>query len=226
MSGFCTKAMILLTMAGEDWQPRFTVDPSVSPTGKLPVLDAPEGRVVDSNLMIPWLEARSADLFAGLDSLGRAQAHAVIRMVEENLRYGMMYDRWVSPEGWAAFMPVVFGDMPAPLRLIIPGKIRKGIVNGLKWQGLGRFREAERMAYFEADLTALTDLLWGRTWLFGDRPSAADAAVLPILSGIEHCAVDTPLTLAVRRNKTLMRYVEQGREALYAPLLTARAAAA
>lgn len=226
MSGFCTKAMILLEMSGKDWTVKFTVDSKVSPFGKLPLLETPEGRVADSNLLIGWLETRGADLFPGLSSVEKAQAHAVIRMAEENLRYGMMYDRWVDPEGWAAFMPVVFGDMPAPLRLIIPGKIRKGIVKGLQWQGLGRFGAAERMAYFEADLAALTDLLWSRDWLMGDKPTAADAAVLPILSGIEHAAHDTPLTLAVRRNKTLMRYVEQGRAQLYAPLLTSRAAAA
>ncbi len=226
LSGFCTKAMICLDMAGQDWRPRFTVDPSKAPYGKLPVLETPEGPVADSNLILRWLEAQGADLFPGLDAAGRAQAHALIRMVEENLRYGMMYDRWVDPRGWAAFMPVVFGDMPAPLRLVIPGKVRKDIVKGLKWQGLGRMSEDARQACFDADLDALTDLLWGRHWVMGDTPTAADAAILPVLSGIDSGQADTGLRRSLRNRSTLMRYVERGRARLYAPLTASLCAAA
>ena len=226
MSGFCAKAMILLDMARQDWRPRFIVDTRAAPFGKLPVLHTPGSVVGDSNLMIPWLERQGADLFPGLDSAGRAQAHALIRLAEENLRYGMMHDRWADPEGWAAFAPVVFAGMPAPLRLVVPGRIRRGIVQGLRWQGLGRFGAAERQAYFDADLAALTDLLWGRDWLMGDAPTAADAAVLPVLSGIERLPTATALQRAVAGNPTLMRYVERGRDALYAPLSVARASAA
>ncbi|WP_168797883.1 glutathione S-transferase family protein [Pacificoceanicola onchidii] len=226
LSGFCTKAMILLNMSGETWAPHFAVSVEVSPFGKLPVAVATDEKVADSNLLIPWLEARGADLFPGLSSVERAQAHAVIRMAEENLRYGMMYDRWVDPEGWAAFMPMVFGDVPEEMRETVAEQVRGEIVNGLTWQGLGRFGPKERLAYFEADLGALTDMLWERTWLFGDQPTAADAAVLPILSGIEHALLDLPLTMAVRQNKTLIRYLEQGREALFGPLRTLTASAA
>ena len=226
MSGFCTKAMILLEMAGQSWRPRFSVNASEAPYGKLPCLETPWGPVADSNLILRWLEEQGADLFPGLDALGRAQAHALIRMGEENLRYGMMYDRWADPRGWVAFMPVVFGDMPAPLRLVIPAKVRKEIVKGLKWQGLGRMSKDARQACFDADLDALTDLLWGRDWVMGDTPTAVDAAILPVLSGIDSGQADTILRRSLRDRSTLMRYVERGRDRLYAPLTSSLCAAA
>lgn len=226
LSNFCTKAMILLNMAQEDWQPRIARDMTETVFGKLPTLITEDGKVGDSNLLIPWLEARGADLFPGLTLAQRGQAHAVIRMVEENLRYGMMYDRWVDPDGWAAFCPVAFADMPENLRSTLPEQFRAKISDGFQWQGLGRFGPQERLAYFQSDLDALTALLQDGPFLFGDRPCAADAATLPVLSGIETLQIDSGLRQAVRTNPTLMRYIDHGRQALFAPLATSTGAAA
>lgn len=219
LSNFCTKAMILLNMAEQDWHPKFAVTTKDAPYSKLPYVQTPQGTVGDSNALVTYLEGQGAELFSGLTAAQRGQAHAVMRMAEENLRYGMMFDRWADPAGWAAFMPVVFGDMPAPLKLIIPAQVRKPILKGLKWQGLGRFDAAERQAYFQADLDALAAVLEGRKWLFGDQPCAADASVLPVLSGCEGALIDSALRRSIRANSTLMAYIERGREALYGPLL-------
>lgn len=226
LSPFSTKAMILLTMSGQTWRPKWTTDPRAAPFGKLPALESPQGVIGDSDLILAWLEEQGADLFPGLDSRRRAMAHGIMRMAEENLRYGLMYDRWVDDAGWARFSRVVFAGMPAPLRLIVPGMVRKDIVRGLKWQGLGRFGRAERLSYFKADLAALTDLLWDAPWLFGDRPTAADASVLPVLSSIDRLQVDRGLRGALRENDTLMAYIKRGRETLYAPLSAVPSAAA
>lgn len=226
LSSFCTKAMILLDMAGEDWRAEFRVDTRKAPFDKLPVVEASGEVIGDSNLLIAWLETRGADLFPGLDAAARGTALAVMRMVEENLRYGMMYGRWVDPAGWAAFCPVVFGKMPAPLRLIIPGKIRSRIAKGLVWQGLGRFGAQERQAYFQRDLNALSAILGDQTWLFGDAPCAADAAILQVLSSIDGLQVDTDLRRALRADTRLMAYVTRGRAAFYAPISARTGAAA
>lgn len=219
LSNFCTKAMILLSLSERPWHPHWTLDARAAPFGKLPALETPDGVIGDSNLMLDWLEAQGTRVFPGLDDRRRACARAVMRMAEENLRYGMMHDRWVDPDGWAAFEPIVFGDAPRMVRLLLPGLVRKGIVRGLKWQGLGRFGPVERLSYFRRDLDTLTDLLWQSRWLFGDHPTAADAAVLPILSGIDRLQVDTGLRGAVRENTVLMRYIERGRVTLYPGLL-------
>lgn len=226
LSNFCSKAMILLEMAGEDWTAEFPQDLERSVFGKLPTVETPDGKIGDSNLLILWLEARGATLFPGLTPGQRAQAHGVIRMVEENLRYGMMYERWIRDESWAEFMPLAFAGMPEEMRGPVSGQIREGIRQGLTWQGLARFGEAERMAYFNADLDALTALLEDGGWLFGDAPCAADAAALPVLSSLDRLQVDCDLRRAVRGNPTLMSYIARGRERLYQPLLTSSVAAA
>lgn len=225
LSPFCTKAMIVLSLSGREWRPKVAMDSRKAPFGTYPVLETPEGQIGDSNLMLDYLEAQGVDLFPGLDGPGRANAHAAIRMVEENLRYGMVYDRWVDEQSWRDFKPMVFGKLPAPLKMIIPGMVRGSIVKGLKWQGLGKFGPAERLSYMQADLAALTGMLEGHDWLLGDQPTTADAAILPVLSGIDRLLVDSGLRSAVRSNETLMAYVARGRETLYAPVQAALDAA-
>lgn len=218
LSPFCSKAMILLEMSGMEWETRFVMNPSKAPFGKLPVLLTPEGPIADSNLMLSWLEEQGVDLFAGLTGTQHAQAHAMIRMIEENLRYGLMYERWVAPEGWALFKPLVFADMPAPVRAIIPGLIRKPIMRGIAWQGLGRMDAKARQAYFAADLAALDALMQEEDWLAGGAPGVIDASALPVLSSIERLQHDCLLRRTVQENETLMRYIERGRARFYEPI--------
>jgi len=220
LSNFCTKAMILLHMAGKDFVTEIPQDMSRAFHGKLPALETPDGLVGDSTLMIAWLEARGADLFPGLSAQQRAQAHAVMRMTEENLRYGMMYHRWIDPGGWAAFKPLAFGRIPEDARDAVADGMQAAIRNGLDWQGPGRFTDTERMACWAADLEALAALLGQDDWQFGARPTAADAAVWPVLTGLQSLMTGTPLRRAVRDTPAPKANIDRGRAAPFAPPMT------
>ena len=215
LSPFCIKAMILLDLAGVEWEPEWTAIPPKESYGKLPALRTPDGLIADSNFILDWLGTQGVDLFPGLDSPQKAQAHAVIRMTEENLRLGIIHARWVCDEGWEQLKPVGFGDLPAVLRLIVPGIIRKDIVKFLKKQGMAQYSDMDRSRSVGADLQALTTLLGNNPWFFGEQPTAVDATVLPVLSILNSLPNDGPLRRLMREQETLMAYVARGRAELY-----------
>lgn len=212
-SPFCVKAMILLEMSGLDWQPRFLRIPE-GPYGKLPVLETPQGAVPDSALIQTWLEAQGADVFPGFDGAARGMAHAVMRLAEDSLRLQLVHDRWLDARVWPQFFPHVFKDMPDGLE----AKVQESQRQGMTWQGIARYSEEDRCTLAEMDLDALVSVLGEGPWLFGARPSAADASVLPVLSMVDRLPGETALRRALRARQSLMDYVARGRETLYAPL--------
>jgi len=216
LSPFCTKAMLLLEMSGQAWRPQWVVNPAAMPMGKLPVLDHGRGRVPDSNLILAWLLRQGAVLWP--EGVAKAQAHAVMRMSENHLYFGVVHDRWMRPECWAVIKPVFFGAVPALVRPVLAGIARRGVARQLGGQGTAAFTDPDRLAYMRADLDALSETLGDRPWMMGEQPSPVDASVLPLLSTLDRLPADTPLRSALRRDARLMRYVARGRETLYAPL--------
>lgn len=225
LSPYCLKAMCLLNLAGADWAPRYVTMPQ-GPHGKLPVLETPEGLVPDSNLILGWLERRGAPLFPGFDPGARAMAHAVIRMVEESLGKGMVHDRWLDDDCWEHTRAAIFGGMSVPVRAVLPEFLRRRMRRRLADHGIGRMSAEERMVSLCSDLDAVEGVLGGSEWLFGDVPSGADCAVVPVLSMIDTLPADTALRRELRSRRVLMEYVGRGRAQLYPDLSASMPAAA
>lgn len=217
--------MALLNLSGLEWQVEWADMPKESPTGKLPALRVNDQIIPDSNLILSWLEGQGADLFQGLSISERAQAHAFMRMLEEHLRYGVIYDRWADAEGWASVKNVIFRPVPAFVRGMVASKIRKQIVGGLHWQGLVRYSADQRNELLIADLKALEDQLGESEWLFGAQPTAADCSALGILSNINSCPVPNVMRAYVKGSDVLQAYLVRCQSQLLSPkILTAVAA--
>lgn len=226
LSPFCVKAMMLLDMSGQDWAPEWTAMPPRETYGKLPALRTPDGVIPDSHFIQDWLTAQGAAFFPGVEPRDRALAHGVMRMAEESLRLGLVHDRWLRDDCWPHLERTAFAGMPAPLRIVVPNMVRSGIRKMLKKQGMASYSESHRLRILRADLAALDALLGDGPWLFGAAPSAADAAVLPVLSMLDNLPCDTPLRRLVRDHGRLMAYVARGRAQLYPAGITGTVAAA
>lgn len=215
MSPFCVKAMCLLDMAGETWERKDLFDPTKMPMAKLPVLKTKDRLIPDSAQIQAFLEARGAEFYPWLDAEQRGQAHALIRMVEEHLRPGLAYDRWLDGRCWPLMRKEIFGALPAPLRAFVPGRVRAQVARDLRAHGIARFSPADRLARLGADLAALTVQLGEKPYLMGPDPTAADAATVPVLSMIRDLPGDTELRRALRGNAALMAYADRGRATIY-----------
>ncbi|MFT5065181.1 MAG: glutathione S-transferase [Yoonia sp.] len=211
-SPFCVKAMMLLNMAGEDWTSEILTDPRKMPYEKLPVIRADGKLIADSDNIRIWLEARGADFDVGLNAQQRAQSRALIRMTEEHLYFHVVYDRWADDAVWPVTRDAYFGAIPRPIRGIITNGIRKPAVASLMQMGIGRFMPQERLARAELDLQAIRDTL-NAPFLFGSKPTAADASIAPQLSGMMATPVPTLLGDRLRGDKKLVDYVQRVSEA-------------
>ena len=217
-SPFCIKAMGLLEMSGQKWQPEYLSNPSKMPLSRLPVLKTSNGLVPDSAMIQSWLEARGAEFYSGLSDIQRAQAHAITRMVEENLRLGLVHDRWLNDTCWQITRDAFFKEIPAMLRPAIAGQVRKQARAGLVAHGIAQFAESDRRGRLEKDLDVLDQLLGSQKFLFGESPSGADVAVVPVLDGIRTLLVATGVRALVHETESLVAYVHRGRDAFYPSL--------
>jgi glutathione S-transferase len=213
-SPFALKAICLMNMAGVEWKAS-NADVRKMPKQKLPVLKVGETLIPDSENIKAYLEKQGADFDAGLSDGQKAVSRAFIRMAEEHLYFHLVADRWLRDDHWPITQNEMFGAIPKPIRGFITNMIRKKLRTGLHTQGIGRFTEDERAQRVALDLAAITIQLGDKPFLFGDAPTAADASIAPMLSGLQSVPIATPVSDLVKGNPAIIAYLGRMRAALY-----------
>lgn len=213
-SPFCVKAMYLLNFSGMEWQREDTSDPRNWPKGKLPALWVKDEIIGDSDNIRDWLERNGAEFDTGLSDLDRATSRAFIRMAEEHLYFHILMDRWGDDAVWPFVRDTYFAAMPTIMRRIVTRPIRRSVLKGMHSQGLGRLTAKERLNRVEPDLQAITDRLWQGPFLFGAKPTAADASVAPMLGAMAATPGGTALSSRLRNDEILSSYVQRVTKAL------------
>ncbi len=213
-SPFAVKAICLLNMSGQKWKNNHA-DVRKMPKAKLPVLKVGERMIPDSENIRAYLEQQGADFDKGLTDSERAASRAFIRMAEEHLYFHLVADRWLRDDTWPITRDAFFGMIPKAMRGFITGKIRKNLRAGLHVQGIGRFTEAERAERVAKDLEAIKLQLGDKPYLFGNDPTAADASVCPMLSGLASVPLPTEVSSLVKNDAILTDYIARMRAALY-----------
>ena len=215
-SPFCVKAMWLLNMSGQPWQREDLKDPRKMPKQKLPVISTEDQLIPDSDDIRTRLEELGTDFDIGLSDMEKATSRAFIRMAEEHLYFHLVLDRWGNNVVWPTIRDTYFDKIPGLLRGLISGKLRKEVLRGMNTQGLGRLSVTERMARIEPDLQAITTRLWQGRFLFGERPTAADASVAAMLAGMRATPVKTILQRRIAEDEILCRYIGRATDAMSA----------
>lgn len=213
-SPFCVKTALMLKQSGQIWQRSDVPDPSKMPHQKLPVLRTPDRLVPDSDQIRDWLEAQGAEFDAGLSDIRKAQSRALIRLAEDHLYFQIVHDRWANDAVWPILRDTYFISVPALIRKPVTNAIRKNVVKGLRFQGISRFSQAERMDRIERDLEAISAYLWQSPFMLGDRPTSADMSVGPMLAAMRATPADTPLTRRIKQDTLLCSYIDRVEEAI------------
>ncbi|MGB3245112.1 MAG: glutathione S-transferase family protein [Sulfitobacter sp.] len=216
-SPFCLKAIWLLNMSGQSWKRENTADPRKMPKGKLPAIRHNGALIHDSDNIRFHLESLGVDFDAGLSDMEKATSRALIRMAEEHMYFHLVMDRWGNDDVWPTIRDTYFSSVPKLLRGIVTNKLRKKCLIGMDRQGLGRLTAQERMTRIEPDLQAITTRLWHGAFLFGDRPTAADASVAAILANMRATPGKTLLKSRVAKDEILCRYIDRMEAAMRAP---------
>lgn len=219
-SPFCVKAMCLLHMSGLEWKPRFLNDPSRAPKKKLPVLHDGASAIADSEFIRQYLEDKHGiDFDVGLNDEQKAISRLAIRTFDEHFYFAILSNRWMEEANWQNVKKAFFSDLPVPLKVFVPGLVRRNIRKALDGHGFGRHSVDEQLLRAKQDVDAVAALLGDNNFLFGSDPSAADASVVPGLRSA--CRLDPlmPLSHYVMKNDRLMAYLDRAKEAIYPQLI-------
>lgn len=208
-SPFCMKAEVYLKLQKIPYE-RASGDPRKAPKGKVPFMDADGTKIADSSSMLAYLEKKAdAPLDRGLDSAGRAQAHVLQRMFEESLYWALLWSRWVDDDGWIELKPHIEAFVPAALRWLLPGIIRKKVIAQVVAQGTGRHRREEIYALGKADLDAVATILGDKPYMLGNDLRTIDVVAYSFLANLMRWKRPSPLTEAAHSFPNLEAYVDR-----------------
>ena len=216
VSPFCLKLDAFLRMTDIPHRSVTAATPFAGPKKKAPWIEHNGRKIGDSAFIIAYLIERfGRDPDAGLTAAQRGQAVAIQRLVEENLYWAMVYDRWVRDENWPILKGSVLGDIAAPVRALIAPLARRGVKKQLTGHGMGLHSAAEIEAIAARDLAALSALLGDQDWFFGAEPTLADATVFSLLANIRHVQFASPMQAMIEGHANLASHTDRFRDRFY-----------
>ena len=217
ISPFCLKLDAYLRLVGVPFRTVVDPTPFKGPKGKLPFIEHDGQRVGDSSLIIEYVEQRfGCDANAGLSPAERAVARALRRLIEENMYWAMVYNRWMVDENWNVFRDVVLGGVPAAVRLLVGPIARRGVRRQLMGHGIGLHSQDQIAAIGCGDLRAIADFLGDKPYLMGDSPSEIDATAYGFLANIVRVPLEGALKQEALQHPNLLAYLERFAERYFA----------
>lgn len=210
VSPFCLKLDAFLRMTGIEHEAVTATTPFGGPKGKAPWIEHEGRKIGDSTLIILYLKQRfGVDPNQGLSDEQQGMALAIQRMIEENLYWAMVNDRWNTPENWPLLKSTVLGGIPALPREIMAPFARRGVLRQLAGHGMGKHSAAEIAAIGARDIDALAAILGGKPWFFGDQPTETDAVAYGQLANIYSVGFASPMQAAIGRHANLVSFLER-----------------
>jgi glutathione S-transferase len=196
------------------------------PAGKLPALTLEDGRLLgDSHFIIQHLSAQHGDPLREADwpAALRAQARAFRALLETDVYFAGVYQRWATEEGFALLAPELrryLGSMGVPglLQGFVAGKVRQKVIDQLKAQGTGRRPQAHIHALACEGMAALGDFLADKPWMLGERPSYLDATAFAFLHTQLRAPFASPVQAEVAGRANLVAYERRIRERFWPEL--------
>ncbi|WP_095011655.1 glutathione S-transferase family protein [Tsuneonella mangrovi] len=215
-SPFCLKLDAFMRMTGIEHESITATTPFAGPKKKAPWIEHKGMTLGDSAFIIDYLKAEfGTDPDAELTPEQRGKATAIQRLVEENLYWALVYDRWRRDENWPILKNSVLGDIPAPVRAIIAPYARRAVRKQLAGHGMGLHSPEEIAEIASKDISALAGLLGENDWFFGNAPGLTDATVYSLLANIAFVPFSSPMKSMIAEHSNLTAFLDRFRSRFY-----------
>ncbi len=210
VSPFCLKLDAWLRTTGIAHEAVTAATPFAGPRGKAPWIELDGEKLGDSTFIIAHLAQRfGVDTDHHLTPAQCGQAVAIQRLIDENLYWTMVHDRWMNEANWQQFRDFVLGGLAVPLRRVLGPVARRGVKKQLRGRGTGFHSPEEIAAIRRRDVDALAAILGGQDWFFGDTPSSTDAVVYAQLVNIWRAPLENEVRRAIGQTPNLVAYIDQ-----------------
>ena len=216
VSPFCLKLDAFFRMTGIEHESITAATPFGGPKKKAPWIEYQGRKLADSTLIIDFLKGEfGVDPDAHLDARQLSTGVAIQRLVEENLYWCMVYDRWCREANWPILKGSVLGDIPMPARALLAPYARRSVRKQLAGQGMGLHSPEEIDAIAAKDIAALAGILGEQPFFFGEKPSMIDATVYSLLANIVFVPFASPMKDAIGSHPNLAAWLERFRARYY-----------
>ena len=217
-SPFAMKGDMLMKLSGLDYRVEHG-DVTKAPKKKFPVLVDSGEFIPDSTFIRLHLESKHGINFdKGLNDRERGIAFAVEKMLEDNLYWAIMHERWVVDENFDRGPRSYFDSIPQPLRAIAVPMIRRQVKRNLWGHGMGRHSRSEICRLGGMALDALSGVLGDNRYLMGDSPCGADATVFGFVAGALCPHFDSELLTHAQGHANLVGYNKRMMKEFYPEL--------
>ena len=184
-SPFCVKAHRALSLAGVAYERRVGFPASFkkyNPAAQVPVLLADDRPIADSTEILRYLIAGGARLEPKSPS-ACADAWLFEELGDTALNGFLVASRWADDETWPAVSAAYFKGMPAPVRWIVPGRLRAGVLKNLHARDVLRRGLDAAKGKYEILLDRLEARAPASGYWMGDSITVADLGLFPQLMG-------------------------------------------
>lgn len=206
-SPYVMKADIQMQMLGVPFERAIAELDSVA-KGKAPYVIDDGVLIEDSTFIRMHFEKKlGRDLDEGLTPAQRGQAWAVERLLEDRLGLIMLCERWLDDANFNKGPSVFFADVPEAMRTQVIGEVRGGVEATMKGHGIARHSREERMMLAERDIGAVSAMLGEGPFLFGAKPTAADAVAYGVLAACGTRFFETALVGLIDAQPNLRPYL-------------------
>ena len=216
-SPFVMKADVLLKMSGLPYRTD-TSGFRNAPKGKQPYIDD-DGETIADSTFIRWhLEKKyNIDFDRDLTPEQRAVSWAFEKMLEDNLYWAIVRERWVDDANFDKGPRRFFRQVPAPARWLVVSMVRRQVRRALYGQGMGRHSPEEIAALGTKSIEATSAFLGKKPYMMGDAPSGLDATAFAFIAGVLCPVFESQLRACAERHDNLKAYVERMTARFYPP---------
>lgn len=225
-SPFVTKMDVLMKMSGVPYQSAVG-DFRQAPKGKMPFIVEDGVKIGDSTLIRLHLENKhGVDFDKHLSPSEKGVAWAVEKMLEDNLYWIIVRERWLNDANFDKGPAQFFKTIPAPIRPLVTRMVRKQVRKHLHGQGLGRHNADEVLALAKRAIDSLAAVLGDKPYLMGNHKCGADATAFAFALGMLCAHFDTPIRAHAEQYTNLVSYKERMLQEFYPHFATQERAAA
>ena len=186
------KVFAFLKLCGVAFRHEHVLDAKDAPRGQLPYLMDGGETIGDSDAIVAHLIGRYGLTIDDGLTASEHNTGLLVRRLLDDLYWVMSYSRWKDPRFWPAFRDAMLKALPGVTGDALE-EARQYNFKRYHYQGIGRYEPDAVYARGVADLGVLADLLPGRGFLFGAKPTSIDAGIYGFTANIFFYEIDTPL---------------------------------
>jgi glutathione S-transferase len=212
----CFRVECFLRLARIPYKIHFTMDPSSSPTERLPYIVYNDTVLADSEFIVQWLIKKfdvqaNRHLSAQEDAIGLAAR----RLVEGSLQLGVQ--RMSMVDNSNHIVDIYRGEIGVPrfVAAYFVRQMRKGYINLLNVVGHGDLTDEQYKSEMLRDVKALEALIGAKPFLLGNKPTTYDCNVYACLQMSLAYGIQTPEFDYLSNSTTLRGYLERMGQSLF-----------